>query len=175
LSLTDLSHWSPVVFPPDGRVVFAQTEHDRRRPVAAGGVRDTAADRVPAGPRGRRRAAGRSRSDARGRRDRGDTVWDVVNLFVLDLTYRADLAEIDRLMDAHRAFLRGNYEAGVFLASGRKEPRTGGVILAAGDRATIEKIVESDPFSVHGVAAYTITEFIPTTTGPELAAYRLPV
>lgn len=75
-------------------------------------------------------------------------------------------------MDGHREFLRRNYDAGVFLASGRKEPRTGGIILATGDRAAIEEIIESDPFKYHGVTAYSITEFLPTTTGPQLEAFR---
>ncbi len=100
-------------------------------------------------------------------------VASMARLFVLDLTYTADVAEIDRHMDGHREFLRGHYDAGRFLASGRKEPRTGGVILATGDRATIEKAIEADPFQVHGLVTYTVTEFLPTTTGPELAALRL--
>jgi uncharacterized protein YciI len=96
----------------------------------------------------------------------------VASLFVLDLTYTAAVSAVDRLMDDHREFLRGHYASGLFLASGRKEPRTGGVIIATGDRATIEKVVEADPFTVQGVAAYTVTEFLPTSTGPELEAYR---
>lgn len=93
----------------------------------------------------------------------------MAHLFVLDLSYTADLAEIDALMAAHRDFLAAHYASGAFLASGRKEPRTGGVILAQGERAAVEAIVAQDPFTVAGAVAYTITEFIPTTTAPELA------
>lgn len=83
-----------------------------------------------------------------------------MNLFVIDLTYTADLAEVDRHLDAHRAFLKSQYEAGLFLASGPKTPRTGGVILAKGSsRAEIENLVELDPFKGAGVATYSITEF----------------
>ena len=93
----------------------------------------------------------------------------MTRLFVLDLHYVADLAEIDALLEPHREYLTRNYDAGVFLASGRKEPRTGGVILATGDRETIEAVVQTDPFAVHGVATYEITEFRPTMTAPALA------
>jgi uncharacterized protein YciI len=93
-------------------------------------------------------------------------------MFVLDVSYLADLARIDALMEDHRAYLRRNYEAGIFLASGRKEPRTGGVIIATGDLAAIQELIKTDPFTRNGVATYAITEFLPTTTGPELAAFR---
>ena len=93
----------------------------------------------------------------------------MTHLFVLDLAYTADITEIDRLMTAHRDFLAEHYAAGSFLVSGRKEPRTGGVILARGSRSEVEAIVAQDPFTVAGVVRYDITEFVPTTTGPELA------
>lgn len=42
-------------------------------------------------------------------------------------------------------------------------PRTGGVILAIGDRAAVEAYVATDPFTIHGVAEYEITELAVTT------------
>ncbi|WP_428524792.1 YciI family protein [Roseibium sp.] len=82
------------------------------------------------------------------------------NLFVVDLTYIADLSKIDALLEPHRAFLKSGYDRGVFLASGPKEPRTGGVIIArANTRAELEKLIEQDPFKQEGVAEYRITEF----------------
>jgi uncharacterized protein YciI len=93
-------------------------------------------------------------------------------LFVLDVRYVADLAEIDALLEPHREYLAQQRDAGVFLASGRKEPRTGGVILATGDREAIEAVIGTDPFTVHGVATYEITEFLPTMTAPILEELR---
>src|SRR5216683_189030 len=51
-------------------------------------------------------------------------------MFVIELTYKADLAEIDAHMAAHVIFLKKYYAAGNFLVSGRKVPRDGGIILA---------------------------------------------
>lgn len=96
----------------------------------------------------------------------------MTHLFVLDLAYTADITEIDRLLPAHRDFLAEHYAAGTFLVSGRKEPRTGGVILARGSRVEVEAIVAQDPFTIAGAVQYTVTEFVPTTTGPEFAALR---
>lgn len=94
-------------------------------------------------------------------------------MFVLELTYTAPVERADALMDAHIAWLDEQYAAGVFLASGRKNPRDGGVILAAGvDRAAIERIAAADPFSSEGVCAYRITEFYASKTVEGLAGYR---
>ncbi|MGW3623406.1 YciI family protein [Streptomyces sp. NPDC000880] len=94
-------------------------------------------------------------------------------MFVLELTYTAPVERVDELLEAHVAWLDALYEEGVFIASGRKNPRDGGVILAVGDdRARIEEIAAADPFTVGGVCEYRITEFIATKTAPELAPYK---
>jgi uncharacterized protein YciI len=81
-------------------------------------------------------------------------------MFVIELTYKADLADIDAHMAAHVRFLKKYYAAGNFLVSGRKIPRDGGIILAVGDgRQQIEAIVEEDPFYIHGLADFRIVEF----------------
>ena len=64
-------------------------------------------------------------------------------MFVIELTYKADLSEIDAHMTAHVAFLKKYYDAGNFVVSGRKIPRDGGIIVAIGDsKAAIERIIE---------------------------------
>ena len=81
-------------------------------------------------------------------------------MFVIELIYKADLAEIDAHMSTHVAFLKKYYAAGNFLVSGRKIPRDGGIILAVGtSRRQIEAIVEEDPFYVRGLADFRIIEF----------------
>jgi uncharacterized protein YciI len=81
-------------------------------------------------------------------------------MFVIELTYKATLAEIDARMAAHVVFLKKYYASGNFLVSGRKIPRDGGIILAVGkSRQHIEAIVEEDPFHAHGLADFRIIEF----------------
>ncbi|MBB4575514.1 YciI family protein [Rhizobium lentis] len=89
-------------------------------------------------------------------------------MFILSLTYLKSNDEADRYMEPHMAWVKEGYAKGWFLASGRKIPRTGGVILAIGDRAAIEAYVAADPFTIHGVAAYDITELAVTTTAEGL-------
>ena len=81
-------------------------------------------------------------------------------MFVIELTYKADLAEIDAHMAAHVIFLKKYYASGHFLVSGRKIPRDGGIILAVGqNRQQIETIIQEDPFYERGLSDFRIIEF----------------
>jgi uncharacterized protein YciI len=81
-------------------------------------------------------------------------------MFVIELIYKAELAEIDAHMRPHMAFLKKYYAAGNFLVSGRKIPRDGGVILAVGDsKQALEEIMRQDPFCRNGLADFRIIEF----------------
>jgi uncharacterized protein YciI len=96
-------------------------------------------------------------------------------MFLILLSYKKPLAEVDPFVAEHRAFLEHHYASGHFLMSGRKEPRTGGVILAtAGSRSDIEEIIRNDPFYREDIAAYDIVEFLPSMTAAHLAHLKAP-
>ncbi|MEH6631493.1 MAG: YciI family protein [Halopseudomonas aestusnigri] len=86
-----------------------------------------------------------------------------INIFVIDLQYISPFEQIDPLLEDHRAFLEKYYAQKVFIASGAKIPREGGVILAISDaREKVEALIKEDPLYQSGVAKYSITEFMPT-------------
>jgi uncharacterized protein YciI len=88
--------------------------------------------------------------------------------FVIDVTYVKPIEEVERRMAGHVAVLERGYADGTFLLSGRKNPRTGGVILARADtRDAIDALLATDPF--HEVARFQITEFLPTKSASQLA------
>lgn len=90
-------------------------------------------------------------------------------MFIIDLHYIVPLEELDKHLAAHREFLDKYYAENIFVASGAKVPRTGGVILAvAGSAEEVEKIIAEDPFHQHQLAKYTITEFTATKYHPSL-------
>ncbi len=93
-------------------------------------------------------------------------------MFILSLIYKVPTEDIDKHLDAHVTWLREGYRSGLFLASGRKVPRTGGVILAAGPRADVEAMAKQDPFAVYGVADYEITEVNFTMTAEGLEGLK---
>ncbi len=88
-------------------------------------------------------------------------------MFIVLLNYVKSLDEVDRLVEAHVAYLDEQYAQGRFIASGRKVPRTGGVILSRMEsREALEAVLAKDPFAEHGVASYEIVEFVPSKVLP---------
>lgn len=81
-------------------------------------------------------------------------------MFVIELTYIAPLDQIDEAMADHVAFLQQGYDAGLFLVSGRKDPRDGGIILAVGQgHEHMEALMQRDPFVARGLATVRVIEF----------------
>ncbi len=94
-------------------------------------------------------------------------------MFVILLSYIKPLSEVDRFVGEHREFLERHYASGHFLLSGRKEPRTGGVILSRAEtREEIEIIVRNDPFNRERIAEYEIIEFLPSMAATHLAGLK---
>lgn len=90
-------------------------------------------------------------------------------MFIINLDYIVPLDELDKHMTAHVKFLKVYYKKNVFVASGRKVPRTGGIILAlAKSKEEVEAIIREDPFYQHKLATFTITEFLTSQYHPEL-------
>jgi uncharacterized protein YciI len=89
-------------------------------------------------------------------------------MFIINLNYIAPLEKIDALMKEHMVFLNACYREGLFIVSGRKVPRTGGIILAKGSsREALEALMRNDPFVVHGLAEFDVIEFQASQSHPE--------
>jgi len=90
-------------------------------------------------------------------------------MFIINLNYIVPLEQLDAHMTDHVKFLRLYYKKNVFVASGRKVPRTGGIILAlAKSKEEVEQIISEDPFYIHKLAEFSITEFLTSQYHPEL-------
>lgn len=88
-------------------------------------------------------------------------------MLIIELTYKKPLDDVNQLLHKHRDFLDKYYKKKLFLASGPKKPRNGGIILSRGDQATISKILEEDPFYQNEIADYRVTEFEPNKYSDE--------
>lgn len=93
-------------------------------------------------------------------------------MYILSLTYKTPIEVVDQHLEAHVAWLKAGYASGMVLASGRKVPRSGGVIFAQGDREAVEAYARQDPFALHGVADYTLTEVNLTLTAEGLEGLK---
>ena len=78
------------------------------------------------------------------------------------MTYKKPLEIVDKYLALHRAFLDEGYKNNFFVASGPRNPRTGGVIISQlTSREQLENILKHDPFKTNDVADYEFIEFSP--------------
>ena len=87
-------------------------------------------------------------------------------MYVVSLTYKVAQEVVDQHLDAHVDWLKDAFDEGIFIAAGRKVPRTGGVLLSKADRPTLDESLAKDPFNVHGVADFDVMEFSANRTAP---------
>lgn len=94
-------------------------------------------------------------------------------MYLILLHYKSDLKTVDSFVPEHARFLQKNYEQGNFLMSGRRIPRTGGIIVArAESEEKLREIIKEDPFYLNGVSEYEIIPFIASMTAPDLESYK---
>lgn len=94
----------------------------------------------------------------------------LVGMHIIVLDYIAPLERIDDALPEHVAWLDRHYVAGTFIASGRQEPRVGGVILAADvPGQVVREAAAGDPFLREGLATHRHIEFHPSRLAAELA------
>lgn len=90
-------------------------------------------------------------------------------MYIISLTYKVPLEEVDQHLDSHIKYLNKQYDLGNFQASGRKVPRTGGIILSRiTDKNKLLEVIAEDPFIKNNIADYDLIEFTPTKTSEEL-------
>ncbi|WP_420577706.1 YciI family protein [Ekhidna sp.] len=90
-------------------------------------------------------------------------------MYIIDLNYIVPLEQLDAHMTDHVKYLHKYYKQNKFVASGRKVPRTGGIILALADsKEEVDQIISEDPFFIHKLAEFKITEFQTSQMHPQL-------
>lgn len=74
--------------------------------------------------------------------------------------YLQPAAALDAAMADHQLFLDACYRQGVFILSGPKLPRDGGIILAVtATREELIAVLEQDPFRARGLIDYDVLQW----------------
>lgn len=90
-------------------------------------------------------------------------------MFIVILRYTAPVAELDKVVEAHREWVGKGFADGVFLLSGPQNPRTGGAILAHGlTREELDTRLTGDPFNKGRLATYEVIELAARAADPRL-------
>ena len=78
-------------------------------------------------------------------------------MYVVFLNYIRPVEEVEALLAGHIDWLNRYFDADIFIAAGRKDPRTGGMLLVRDiERERLEAILAEDPFVA--VAQYEVTK-----------------
>ncbi|MED7818367.1 MULTISPECIES: YciI family protein [unclassified Francisella] len=91
-----------------------------------------------------------------------------MHIHIIDLQYLVEESEVAKIRPSHRDFLDIGYNKGIFLASGPKIPKTGGVILALGNIDEIKEFIKNDPFYINNIAKYSFSSFDAVKHIPEI-------
>ena len=85
-------------------------------------------------------------------------------MYLMISTYLRPLDEVDAVRPEHIEFVAGLTETGVCVASGRRQPPVGGILLL--DVATEDEaraVIADDPYVTGGFARYEPVGWTPTT------------
>lgn len=84
-------------------------------------------------------------------------------MFVVNLSYIKPMSEVEKYVEVHMEFIKDMFLQNHIVCSGKKNPRTGGIVICNfADEEEARSILNKDPFVVYGVASYELIEFIPT-------------
>ncbi len=90
-------------------------------------------------------------------------------MFVILLSYKKPIETVDQYLVEHRNFLDEGYQNNYLLASGPRNPRTGGVLISPlKDKTILDNFIKQDPFYIHEIANYEIIEFEPVKYHPQI-------
>lgn len=93
-------------------------------------------------------------------------------MFIVSLSYKKGISEVEKFIGPHMLFLDKYYSEKKFIFSGRKNPRTGGIILVRNvGRNSLMEIIKQDPFHQNEIADYDITEVIPTKYDEDFSCF----
>ena len=80
-------------------------------------------------------------------------------MFAFHSKYLAPIEEVDKYLDAHRAFIKTRIGKNL-VCSGPRVPRTGGfILLNTSDKSEAIRIMADDPYVINGIAKYEMIEF----------------
>lgn len=78
-------------------------------------------------------------------------------MYLVFLSYTRPMEEVNGLLEPHIAWIDRYFASGDFISAGRKDPRTGGMIMVKEmDRPRLDAILAQDPFQA--VAEYNVTK-----------------
>lgn len=94
-------------------------------------------------------------------------------MFIVTITYTQPIESIEAKTVEHREWLDQHVASGLIIAAGPMIPRTGGILVvrSGGTKEELEDLLQADPFRIHDLADYVVTEFKAGKLNPALAPF----
>ena len=89
-------------------------------------------------------------------------------MFLISFKPIVALDQLEPVRPAHKAWAARAFDAGVFVAGGRRVSSPGGVILAVHDREAVNELIAQEPFNEQGLAEIDLQEIEIMSTAPGL-------
>lgn len=89
-------------------------------------------------------------------------------MFLVDMVFTQIEKITPELTEQHRHHLSKEYRNNTLMFGGRKEPRTGGILISKhASEVELRQVLNTDPFIKSGAVNYSITEFVPVMASDE--------
>jgi uncharacterized protein YciI len=94
-------------------------------------------------------------------------------MFIVTITYTQPIEAIEAKTAEHREWLDQHVASGLIIAAGPMVPRTGGILVVrSGEtKEALETLLKADPFQIHGLADYAVTEFKAGKLNPAMVPF----
>ncbi|GAW40891.1 YCII-related domain protein [Brevundimonas sp. SH203] len=94
-------------------------------------------------------------------------------MFIVTITYTQPIEAIEARTVEHREWLDQHVASGLIVAAGPMVPRTGGILVVASriSKDELATLLKDDPFMVHDLADYKITEFKAGKLNPAMVPF----
>lgn len=94
-------------------------------------------------------------------------------MFIVTITYTQPIEAIEARTTEHREWLDQHVASGLIIAAGPMVPRTGGILVvrSGGTKDELEAVLKADPFQIHGLADYAVTEFKAGKLNPAMVPF----
>jgi len=83
-------------------------------------------------------------------------------MFLVDMNFTDMKIITPELTLKHKNYLEEEYKSSKLMFGGRKNPRTGGILISCHEsEQALKQMLSLEPFIQSGAVSYSITEFIP--------------
>lgn len=93
-------------------------------------------------------------------------------MFIINFNFIKPIEQVNKFTELYRKYVSEQYDKGIFIIGGSKDPRNGGIVIAnTNSTEELCKILDNDPLIIENVAEYSLIKFNPLMSSNHLEQY----